>query len=122
MRRLNCLPLLFLAYAAPLFAQPADLPAAPLAQLVKAVDIPFERFTLANGLTVIVHTDHKAPIIGVTTFYRVGSKNEPQGRTGFAHLFEHLMFGGSENVANYDIPLEGAGSSGSNGSTWFGRE
>ncbi len=97
-------------------AQPA-----PLADLVKAVDIPYESFTLANGLNVLVHTDRKAPIVGVTIYYRVGSKSEPKGRTGFAHLFEHLMFGGSENVPNFDIPLEGAGSTATNGSTWYDR-
>lgn len=99
-------------------AEPAP---ASLSQLVSAVDIPFETFTLANGLKVIVHTDRKAPIVGVTTYYRVGSKHEPKGRTGFAHLFEHLMFGGSENVPNFDIPLEGAGSTSTNGSTWYDR-
>ena len=104
--------------AAPAPAEPAP---APLAELVKAVDIPYEKFTLANGLTVLVHTDRKAPIVGVTTYYRVGSKHEPKGRTGFAHLFEHLMFGGSENVPNFDIPLEGAGSTSTNGSTWYDR-
>ena len=97
-------------------AQPA-----PLSQLVAAVDIPYESFTLANGLTVLVHTDRKAPIVGVTTYFRVGSKHEPKGRTGFAHLFEHLFFGGSENVPNFDIPLEGAGSTPTNGSTWYDR-
>uniref|UniRef100_UPI00112515F6 M16 family metallopeptidase n=1 Tax=Novosphingobium sp. B 225 TaxID=1961849 RepID=UPI00112515F6 len=101
-------------------ATPEPAPA-PLADLVKAVDIPFETFKLANGLTVIVHTDRKAPIVGVTTYYRVGSKHEPKGRTGFAHLFEHLMFGGSENVPNFDVPLEGAGSTSTNGSTWYDR-
>lgn len=106
------------AVAAPAPVEPAP---APLADLVKAVDIPFETFKLQNGLTVIVHTDRKAPIVGVTTYYRVGSKNEPKGRTGFAHLFEHLMFGGSENVPNFDIPLEGAGSTSTNGSTWYDR-
>jgi predicted Zn-dependent peptidase len=97
-------------------AQPA-----PLSELVKAVDIPYEKFTLGNGLTVLVHTDRKAPIVGVTTYYRVGSKSEPRGRTGFAHLFEHLMFGGSENVPNFDVPLEAAGSTSTNGSTWYDR-
>ncbi len=101
-------------------AEPAPQ-AAALADLVKAVDIPYERFTLANGLNVLVHTDRKAPIVGVTLYYRVGSKSEPRGRTGFAHLFEHLMFGGSENVPNFDIPLEGAGSTATNGSTWYDR-
>ena len=81
---------------------------APLAELVKQVDIPYQNFTLANGLTVLVHTDRKAPIVGVTTYYRVGSKHEPRGKTGFAHLYEHLFFGGSENVANFDVPLEAA--------------
>ncbi len=94
---------------------------APLSELVKAVDIPYERFTLPNGLTTLVHTDRKAPIVGVTIYYRVGSKSEPKGRTGFAHLFEHLMFGGSENVENFDVPLEGAGSTSTNGSTWYDR-
>jgi len=61
------------------------------------VDIPFTKFVLNNGLTVIVHEDHKAPIVAVNIWYGVGSKNEPAGRSGFAHLFEHLMFNGSEN-------------------------
>ncbi|MEZ5680322.1 MAG: pitrilysin family protein [Erythrobacter sp.] len=108
---------------------PADAPLAnapvpeqsPLASLVEKVDIPYEQFQLENGLTVLVHTDRKSPIVGVTTYYRVGSKHEPRGRTGFAHLFEHLMFGGSENVENFDIPLEAAGSTSTNGSTWYDR-
>ncbi|QKG70200.1 M16 family metallopeptidase [Erythrobacter mangrovi] len=95
--------------------------ASTLSELVEKVDIPYESFTLENGLTVLVHTDRKAPIVGVTTYYRVGSKHEPRGRTGFAHLFEHLMFGGSENVENFDIPLEAAGSTSTNGSTNFDR-
>ncbi len=94
---------------------------APLSELVSRVDIPYEKFVLANGLTVLVHTDRKSPIVGVTTYYRVGSKHEPKGRTGFAHLFEHLMFGGSENVPNFDVPLEAAGSTPTNGSTWYDR-
>ena len=93
----------------------------PLADLVKLVDIPSQSFTLPNGLRVVVHTDRKAPIVGVTTYYRVGSKNEPRGHTGFAHLYEHLFFGGSENVPNFDEPLEAAGSTASNGSTWYDR-
>jgi zinc protease len=94
---------------------------ATVADLVRQVDIPYERFTLDNGLRVLVHTDRKAPIVGVTVYYGVGSKNEPKGRTGFAHLFEHLMFGGSENVPNFDEPLVAAGSTATNGSTWFDR-
>jgi predicted Zn-dependent peptidase len=111
--------------AAPALAQQAAAPpepkVAPLPQLVDQVQIPYQIFTLPNGLTTIVHTDRKAPIVGVTVYYRVGSKNEPRGRTGFAHLFEHLMFGGSQNVTNFDIPLEAAGSTSTNGSTWYDR-
>jgi zinc protease len=73
--------------AAPV-APPAQAQPAPLAELVRSVDIPYETFTLPNGLTTIVHTDRKAPIVGVTIYYRVGSKSEPKGRTGFAHLFD----------------------------------
>src|SRR5260370_26628527 len=62
------------------------------------IDIPYERFVLDNGLTVIVHEDHKAPIVAINTWYHVGSKNEKPGKTGFAHLFEHLMFGRSEHA------------------------
>jgi zinc protease len=61
------------------------------------VEIPYEKFVLDNGLTLIVHEDRKAPIVAVNLWYHVGSKNEKVGRTGFAHLFEHLMFNGSEN-------------------------
>jgi len=66
------------------------------------VDIPFTKFVLPNGLTLIVHEDHKAPIVAVNIWYHVGSKNEPERRSGFAHLFEHLMFNGSENY-NHDF-------------------
>jgi zinc protease len=102
-------------------APPAAAEPAPLSQLVKAVDIPYERFTLPNGLVTIVHTDRKTPIVGVTLYYRIGSKYEPRGRTGFAHLYEHLFFGGSENVPSFDKPLEAAGSTATNGSTWYDR-
>jgi zinc protease len=82
------------------------------------VDIPYQRFVLPNGLTLIVHEDHKAPIVAVNVWYHVGSKNERPGRTGFAHLFEHLMFNGSENY-NKDFfgPLEQAGATDLNGTT-----
>jgi predicted Zn-dependent peptidase len=113
------LPLALLA-ATPASAQQRAEPA-PLADLVAEVEIPYETFTLPNGLTTIVHTDRKSPVVGVTIYYRVGSKHEPRGRTGFAHLFEHLMFGGSENVPNFDVPLESAGSTSTNGSTWYDR-
>ncbi len=99
------------AQAAPQATAQAAPQAAPddLAALIDKVAIPHEIFTLDNGLTTIVHTDRKAPIVGVTVYYRVGSKHEPRGKTGFAHLFEHLMFGGSENVENFDVLLESAG-------------
>jgi predicted Zn-dependent peptidase len=96
-------------------------PSISLAQMVAQIDIPYEMFTLKNGLRVIIHTDRKAPVVGVTVYYRVGSKNEPKGKTGFAHLFEHLMFGGSENVSDFDAPLVEAGSTATNGSTWYDR-
>lgn len=107
-------------FASPALADTTPAPA-PLATLADAVHIPYESFTLANGLKVLVHTDRKAPIVGVTLYYRVGSKNEPRGKTGFAHLYEHLFFGGSENVPNFDVPLEAAGSTPTNGSTWYDR-
>ena len=62
--------------------------AAPVSELVKAIDIPFEKFELENGLTVIVHEDRKAPVVAVSVWYDVGSKHEPKGKTGYAHLFE----------------------------------
>ncbi|MDO9489242.1 MAG: pitrilysin family protein [Sphingomonadaceae bacterium] len=93
----------------------------PSPDLVAAVDIPYEQFTLSNGLRVVVHTDRKVPIVATSIWYHVGSKDEPAGKTGFAHLFEHFMFEGSEHVKDYDKPLEDAGATGMNGSTWFDR-
>jgi predicted Zn-dependent peptidase len=87
-----------------------------------AIDIPFEKFTLGNGLTVVVHEDHKAPVVAVGVWYHVGSADEPAGKTGFAHLFEHLMFSGSENhKGTYFQPFELAGATDMNGTTWFDR-
>ncbi|MBT8057501.1 MAG: insulinase family protein [Gammaproteobacteria bacterium] len=86
------------------------------------INIEYEKFTLDNGLTVVVHEDRKAPIVAVSIWYHVGSKNEPQGKTGFAHLFEHLMFNGSENYdGEYFEPFEQVGATGMNGTTWFDR-
>jgi predicted Zn-dependent peptidase len=83
-----------------------------------AVDIAYEQFTLPNGLRVVVHTDRKAPIVAVNIWYHVGSKDEPGGRTGFAHLFEHLMFNGSENhPGEFFDPFELAGATDMNGTT-----
>jgi zinc protease len=82
------------------------------------INIPYARYVLDNGLTLIVHEDHKAPIVAVNIWYHVGSKNEKPGRTGFAHLFEHLMFNGSENYNNdYFQALEGIGATDLNGTT-----
>lgn len=90
--------------------------------LVKQVDIPHEAFTLDNGLRVIVHTDRKAPVVAVSVWYDVGSKHEPKGKTGFAHLFEHLMFNGSENAeGDFFTPLQNMGATDFNGTTWFDR-
>jgi zinc protease len=87
-----------------------------------AIDIATNTFTLPNGLTVIVHTDRKAPIVAINIWYHVGSKDEPKGKTGFAHLFEHLMFNGSENhPGEYFAPFEKAGVSQINGNTWLDR-
>ena len=83
-----------------------------------AVDIPYESFTLPNGLRVVVHTDRKAPIVAVNIWYHVGSKDEPAGRTGFAHLFEHLMFNGSENnPGEFFTPFKAVGATNQNGTT-----
>ena len=65
----------------------------------------FEKFTLDNGLRVLVHEDHSTPMAVVNVMYDVGSKDESPEKTGFAHLFEHLMFGGSVNIPSYDEPL-----------------
>jgi zinc protease len=84
--------------------------------------IPYELFVLDNGLTLIVHEDHKAPIVSVNIWYHVGSKNEQSGQTGFAHLFEHLMFQGSENFdGEYIESLQQIGATDLNGTTWFDR-
>ncbi|MEO0345341.1 MAG: pitrilysin family protein [Pseudomonadota bacterium] len=88
----------------------------------QTVDIPYTEFQLDNGLTVIVHEDHKAPIVAVNIWYHVGSKDERPGRTGFAHLFEHLMFNGTENYDDeWFGPFERVGATGVNGTTSFDR-
>ncbi|MGV9009905.1 M16 family metallopeptidase [Brevundimonas sp.] len=103
-------------------AQAAELQAAPVAELVSEVNIPWKRFQLDNGLTVIVHEDRKAPVVALSVWYNVGSKDEPAGSTGFAHLFEHLMFGGSENApGSYLGRMRNLGPSNLNGTTWFDR-
>ena len=79
--------------------------------IAQAPKIKFEKYTLANGLKVILHQDNSAPVVAVTALYHVGSKNEDTGRTGFAHFFEHLLFEGSENIkrGEFDKYVTGAG-------------
>ncbi len=109
-RRLAVLALMLLAV--PLDAQ-SPAPAAP-----PSIQVPFRQFQLPNGLNVILHQDKTVPVVAVNVWYHVGSANEKPGRTGFAHLFEHLMFEGSKNVpeGQFDILLEAAGAN-NNGST-----
>ena len=99
-------------------ANAADTPA----QSDLPVDIPFTQYTLKNGLTLVVHEDRKAPIVAVNIWYHVGSKDERVGKTGFAHLFEHLMFNGSENHdGEWFKAIDAVGGTTVNGTTWFDR-
>jgi zinc protease len=104
--------LVLVALTAPLSAQ------APLPSPAPLLQVPFRQFQLANGLNVILHQDRTVPVVAVNVWFHVGSANEKQGRTGFAHLFEHLMFEGSKNVpeGQFDLLLEAAGAN-NNGST-----
>jgi predicted Zn-dependent peptidase len=114
----RALALCFVATALPVSAAPP-----PVRPPVDSIPlIPYEKFTLGNGLSVIVHTDRKAPIVAVNVWYHVGSKNERPGKTGFAHLFEHLMFQGTENFNDeYFKPFEQVGATNMNGTTNFDR-
>ncbi|MGH8462347.1 MAG: M16 family metallopeptidase [Stenotrophobium sp.] len=86
------------------------------------ITIPYQEHILPNGLTLIIHEDHRAPIVAVNIWYHVGSKDERPGRTGFAHLFEHLMFNGSEHYNDdYFKALEPVGATRMNGNTWLDR-
>jgi zinc protease len=98
------------------------LPATLGAQTAPPLQLPYTQFTLPNGLTVILHEDHSVPVVTVNVWYHVGSSREREGRTGFAHLFEHLMFMGSGHVkpGQFDEWLEGAGGQ-NNGSTEYDR-
>ena len=97
--------------------RPTQRPASPTAR-PSTLTVPFTQFTLANGLHVILHEDHTVPLVTVNVWYHVGSAREKVGRTGFAHLFEHLMFEGSGHVKEgaFDTLLEAAGAT-NNGST-----
>lgn len=101
-----------------------SLPAVSEVKEKKSMDISVanQKFVLPNGLTVIVHEDHKAPIVAFNIWYHVGSKNERLGKTGFAHLFEHLMFNGSEHYNDdYFKPFESVGATDMNGTTDYDR-
>ncbi|MFC0253673.1 M16 family metallopeptidase [Massilia consociata] len=99
------------AHAAPAKAS-ASTPDIPIP------NVPYTKFTLKNGLTVLVHEDRKTPVVAINTWYHVGSKNEKPGKTGFAHLFEHLMFSGSDNFKKtYLNAMEGIGATDLNGTT-----
>lgn len=124
MRRTAFAAVLALALAGgapPVLAQSAG--PVPAAELARSVDIPFEEFTLDNGLRVVVHTDRKAPVVAVHAWYNVGAKDEPEGQTGFAHLFEHIgLFNPTENVPGGLMePLRAMGATDWNGTTWFDR-
>src|SRR5262249_11694369 len=93
------------------------LPIAALAAEPRTPEVKFSEHTLANGLRVILSEDHSAPVIALNVTYDVGSRNERPGRTGFAHLFEHMMFKGSENVGSgehfYQVFTNGGSMNGS---------
>src|SRR4051812_41055823 len=103
---------------------PAKAKAAAAKPTSSASSLPtlkFEKFKLANGLEVIVQEDHRLPMVAVNLWYHVGPANERPGRTGFAHLFEHMMFSGSKHVSEHFKLLSGAGATNINGSTDFDR-
>jgi zinc protease len=114
--RLNAQPNAAPKTSAPKAPKPASAAAGNVN--IPILDIKYTKFMLKNGLTVLVHEDHKAPIVAVNTWYHVGSKNEKLGKTGFAHLFEHLMFSGSDNFNHtYLNAMEGIGATNLNGTT-----
>src|SRR5687767_15560085 len=118
MKLLRLIASLVVVTAGTAFAAPAKSPAPAL----PSVDSSYTKFVLSNGLTLIVHEDHKAPVVAVNIWYHVGSKDERPGRTGFAHLFEHLMFNGSENYKDdWFKVMEAAGATKLNGTTWYDR-
>src|SRR5581483_9941865 len=98
----------------------ADLPPA---KPLKVPTLQYEEYRLPNGLQVLLHVDHRLPLVAFDIWYHVGPANEKAGRTGFAHLFEHMMFEGSKHVGEkaHFRYLEGAGATGVNGTTDFDR-
>ena len=106
-----------------LFSLPALAAAEPATAPLKVPDLKYEKYTLPNGLEVILREDHRLPLVAVDLWYHVGPVNEKAGRTGFAHLFEHMMFEGSEHVGEkaHVKYLEGAGATDINGTTSYDR-
>lgn len=101
-----------------LFTLATALLALPAFAAQEDIQVPYKRYVLDNGLRLVVHEDHKAPIVAVNVWYHVGSKDEQRGKTGFAHLFEHLMFNGSEHHNDeYFGPFERVGATDMNGTT-----
>ena len=101
---------------------PAPANAPPVAAVAKRPEIPFEKLTLPNGLGVILQHDASLPLVAVNIWYHVGPRNEAPGRSGFAHLFEHLMFSGSRHVGrDFDVLLESVGATNVNGTTSYDR-
>lgn len=109
--------------AFPMAAHAQEVRVATAAELAAGVNIPYEAFTLDNGLRVVVHTDRKAPVIAIAAWYNVGSKDEPEGQTGYAHLFEHIgLFNPTENIPGGLMePLRAMGATDWNGTTWYDR-
>jgi zinc protease len=111
------------AVAAPPASSAPAAASAPAAKPLKLPEIKYEKYVLPNGLTVITHEDHRLPLVAVDLWYHVGPLNERPGRTGFAHLFEHMMFEGSEHVGEkaHIKYVQGAGATDVNGTTSFDR-
>src|SRR5690349_15580833 len=114
---------LLLTFAAACNSTSVAQPPAPAAAKSDLPKIDFEKYTLPNGLDVILSEDHRLPLVAVNLWYHVGPANEEPGRTGFAHLFEHMMFQESKHVAadTFFKTVEGAGGSNINGTTDFDR-
>jgi zinc protease len=111
MRRLVLLLALAVAASAPAWSAPSAID-------VEKLRIPHHKFVLDNGLTVLVHEDHNVPLVAVNLWYHVGSRNERRGRTGFAHLFEHFFFNGSENYPHgFREAMDDLGANNRNGTT-----
>src|SRR5512132_577587 len=107
----------FATVAAQTPLSPAATPARPAFDKT-AFEIAHKKFVLENGLTLLVHEDHSVPVVGVNLWYHVGSRNEVRGRTGFAHLFEHFFFNGSENYPHgFREAMDDLGATNRNGTT-----